>query len=48
MSSKFLKSSSSFSETHILKSKYLVPILESYNNLILKQKVNKIFIFNNS
>lgn len=44
MPSKFLQSSSSFSETSILKSKYLVPILESYNNLILKQKVDKIDI----
>jgi hypothetical protein len=37
-SSKFLQSSSNFSETQLLKSKYLIPILESYNNLILKSK----------
>jgi len=36
--SKFLQSSSTFSETQVLKSKYLIPILESYNNLILKSK----------
>jgi hypothetical protein len=40
--SKFLQSSSAFSETQVLKSKYLIPILESYNNLILKS--NKIEI----
>lgn len=40
--SRFLQSSSAFSETHLLKSKYLVPILESYNNFILKS--NKIEI----
>ena len=40
--SKFLQSSSTFSETQVLKSKYLIPILESYNNLILKS--NKIEI----
>ena len=36
MSFKFLQSSSTFSETQLLKSKYLIPILESYNNLILE------------
>ena len=40
--SKFLQSSSTFSETQVLKSKYLIPILESYNNLILTS--NKIEI----
>lgn len=52
--SKFLQSSSNFSETQVLKSKYLVPILESYNNLILKsnkieiQESNKFMILNNN
>lgn len=40
--SKFLQSSSTFSETQLLKTKYLIPILESYNNFILKS--NKIEI----
>jgi len=41
-SSKFLKSSSTFSETQLLKSKYLIPILESYNNSILESNKIKI------
>jgi len=40
--SKFLQSSSTFSESQVLKSKYLIPILESYNNIIIKS--NKIQI----
>lgn len=54
MSSKFLQSSSTFSESKLLKSKYLIPILESYNNLILLsnkidiKEVQKYMIPNNN
>ena len=40
MSSKFLQSSCNYSEIHLFKSKILRPILESYNEYILKSKIN--------